>query len=285
MGGRGGAAGAAGVAMDGGRTPGLDATRGDAANASIGVSDARTTAVDCGVGACPAAWFVDNFDSYAAGAAPKGMWKTSAGNGAAVVVDGTHAFSGRNAVHVVSPGAQAYERAFMSLEGAPLFPLPNNATYGRMMLFTTVVPANVVHWTIIQAEGRVPGMNINWAVYRYGGQFMGRLMANYDSSPLKSDCWKHSQTVLPQNRWACVEWQLDGSTNTMRFWLDGKPLNDLTVVQKGEGCIAHETMDNWWAPAFSAIRLGWEHYQQGPGELWIDDVALDANRIGCPTPQ
>ena len=59
-------------------------------------------------------------------------------------------------------------------------------------------------------------------------------------------------------------------------------LSDLTVVQMGEGCISHDTNDNWWAPTFSAIRLGWEHYQQGPGELWIDDVVLDTNRVGCP---
>jgi hypothetical protein len=154
--------------------------------------------------------------------------------------------------------------------------------YGRMMIYVTQVPADVVHWSILQGEGAVPGMNITWAVYRYGGQYNTRMMANYDSSPLKSDCWKHSQTTIPQNRWACVEWQLDGPNNTLRFWLDGQSLADLTVMQKGEGCIAHDTMDNWWAPTFSAIRLGWEHYQQGPGELWIDDVVLDTGRVGCP---
>jgi hypothetical protein len=182
----------------------------------------------------------------------------------------------------VNAGAQAYEKAYMSLEGAPFFPLPGNAMYGRMMIYVTQVPADVVHWSILQGEGAVPGMNITWAVYRYGGQYNTRMMANYDSSPLKSDCWQHSQTTIPQNRWACVEWQLDGPNDTMRFWLDGQALSDLTVVQKGAGCIAHDTMDSWWAPAFSAIRLGWEHYQQGPGELWIDDVVLDTSRVGCP---
>ena len=96
------------------------------------------------------------------------------------------------------------------------------------------------------------------------------------------DCWHHSKTTIPLNRWACVEWQFDGATNTQRFWLDGQPIDDLTVVGKGDGCINHDLMDNWYFPTFNALRLGWEHYQLGPGEAWIDDVAVDSKRVGCP---
>jgi hypothetical protein len=231
---------------------------------------------------CATALFCDDFDSYAAGAPPRGMWKTGT-SGGTIAVDGTHAFSGANAVHATTAGAQAYERAYISLEGAPLFPLADDALFGRMMIWVAAVPADVVHWTIVQGEGAVPGMNITWAAYRYGGQYNTRMMANYDSSPAKSDCWKHSQTTIPQGRWACVEWQFDGPSNGMRFWLDGAALDDLTVAAgQGEGCIAHDTMDTWWAPTFSALRLGWEHYQVGPGELWLDDVVVDATRVGCP---
>jgi hypothetical protein len=130
----------------------------------------------------------------------------------------------------------------------------------------------------------VPGQNITRAVYRYGGQYNLRFMANYDSGPAASDCWRHSTTTIPLNAWACVEWQFDGPTNTLRFWLDGQPLDDITVVGKGDGCISNGTMDNWYAPAFDAVRLGWEHYQQGPGEVWLDDVVIASKRIGCPAP-
>ena len=199
-------------------------------------------------------------------------------------MDGTHAHSGKNAVHALTTGAQAYESAYMGLVGAPVFPVPNNGFFGRMMMYATQAPTDVVHWTIVQGEGPVPGKNITNAYYRYGGQYNQRFMANYDSGPAKSDCWHHSKTTIPLNRWACVEWQFDGPTNTLRFWLDGQPIDDLTVVGKGDGCIAHDTMDNWYAPTFNALRLGWEHYQLGPGELWIDDVAVDGKRIGCPAP-
>ena len=264
---------------------GAGAAGGDAGaiDGGAGASGADGGAADAGSNPCATAIFCDDFESYTAGAAPKGHWKVTTNQGT-VSVDGTHAHSGKNAVHALTTGAQAYESAYIGLEGAPVFPVPGNGFFGRMMMYATQAPTDVVHWTIIQGEGPVPGQNITNAVYRYGGQYNQRFMANYDSGPAKSDCWHHSQTTIPLNKWACVEWQFDGPASTLRFWLDGQPIDDLTVVGKGDGCIAHDTMDNWYAPTFSALRLGWEHYQQGPGELWIDDVVVDGKRIGCPAP-
>lgn len=272
-----GGGGAAGDATGGGGAGGVGGAAG-------GNGGAGGTAVGgSGGNPCATAIFCDDFESYAAGAAPKGPWKVTTNQGT-VAVDTMHAHSGKNAVHALTTGAQAYESAFMGLEGAPIFPVSNDGFFGRMLIYATQVPADVVHWTIVQAEGPVPGQNITKAYYRYGGQYNTRFMANYDSGPAASDCWRHSTTTIPMNKWACVEWQFDGPTNTLRFWLDGKALDDLTVMAKGDGCISQGTMGNWYAPAFNAVRMGWEHYQQGPGEIWIDDVALDGKRIGCPAP-
>jgi hypothetical protein len=247
--------------------------------AMSGSSAEPAAAPECTAGLC------DDFDSYPAGGPPQGIWKVDTRNGGTVTVDTVHAFSPPNAVHVVSPGSQSYERAFMSIEGEPLLPLPGNEIFGRMMVFATEVPAGEVHWTIVQADGPVPAMNIPWAAYRYGGQLIPkRWMANYDTMGPPSDCFQHSQTSIPQNRWTCVEWQFNGPRNELNFWLDGQALGDLTVIQRGEGCVAQGTQGNWFAPTFSALRLGWEHYQQAPGELWIDDVSIGAERIGCPSP-
>ena len=127
------------------------------------------------------------------------------------------------------------------------------------------------------------GLAITWAVTRYGGQYNTRMMANYDSSGLASDCWQHSQTKMPEAKWACVEWYFEGATNTQKLWLDGKAIDDLTVVGQGQGCIAHATGDKWIFPTFSRLYLGLESYQQDdPREVWIDDVALSTTKIGCP---
>jgi hypothetical protein len=272
-----GAAGAIGAA--GG--PGAAGAAGSPGAGGPAGADGGTMVADGGADPCATAIFCDDFEAYAAGGAPKGKWKVTTNNGT-IAVDGTHAHSGKNAVHALTTGAQAYESAYIGLAGAPIFPVAGNGFFGRMMMYATQAPADVVHWTIIQGEGPVPAHAVTNAVVRYGGQYNLRFMANYDSSPPKSDCWHHSKTTIPLNRWACVEWQFDGATSTQRFWLDGQPIDDLTVVGKGDGCINHDLMDNWYFPTFNALRLGWEHYQLGPGEVWIDDVAVDSKRVGCP---
>jgi hypothetical protein len=200
-----------------------------------------------------------------------------------VAVDTTHASSGTKAVRFTTDGGTGtYRRAFISIEGAPVFPVAGNVFYGRMLVWLTAAPAGSVHWTNIQGEGPVPNMNFR-AYSRYGGQLQKRLMANYETQGVASDCWQHSATTMPEGRWTCMEWRFNGPNNEMNFWLDGVSLLDLTVIARGSGCIAQGTAGNWYSPTYDTVRLGWEHYQQSIAhDLWIDDVALDTKRIGCP---
>jgi hypothetical protein len=145
---------------------------------------------------------------------------------------------------------------------------------------------------MIQGEGTmVAGFpNITDAVYRYGGQINGnRLMANYDTVPGgQSDCAQRSQVPVPMNTWACVEWRFDGELKELDFWLDGTIIPALSVrriaMPSAGACQNPAWSGVWEPPTFEAIRVGWQHYQQGPGEAWIDDVAIDIKRIACPTP-
>jgi len=277
-----GTAGAAG-GTDAGAGGSLD---GGASDVGAGLDGAPAD------GGCGAAFFCDDFESYAAAGNPGGMWKTSTMAGGTVSVDTAHAHSGKNAVHVMDPGGAAYERAFISLEGAPYFPLPHNTLFGRMMIYVTKVPSNTVHWTIIQGEGAVvPGFpNLTQAVYRYGGQINGNLlMSNYDTQPGRlSDCAQRSQVKVPQNTWSCVQWRFDGTLKELDFWLNGTIIPALSVRQKAmpsQGACQNQSWSGIWEPpTFDSIRIGWQHYQQGPGEAWIDDVAIDTKPIDCPPP-
>jgi len=139
-----------------------------------------------------------------------------------------------------------------------------------------------VHWTMIQGEGPATG-GITRADVRYGGQHQQSLMANYDTTGKASDCWQHSQTKMPEGKWACMEWYFEGATNTQKFWLDGKAIDDLTVTGQGQGCVSQETAGKWIFPSFERVYVGWESYQADPArEVWIDDVALGTSKIGCP---
>lgn len=215
---------------------------------------------------------------------PGAPWTVDKNAQGSVVIDGAQHKSGSKAVKIALSGAADYQRAYIGVE-AP-FPIAGNAFYGRMMIFTPAAPNDGVHWTMIQAEGPVVTPKIDRAMVRYGGQHAQSLMANYDTAGTdapKSDCWRHSQTKMPEGTWACMEWYFDGATNTQKFWLDNTAIEDLTVVGQGDGCAAAGTGDKWLFPTFERLLVGFESYQpDSPREVWIDDVAIGTSQIGCP---
>lgn len=269
-------AGGAPSAGAGGAVGGGGASVGGAGSGSGGTAGAAA-----GSGPCAGALVCDDFESYTD--KPMGPWTVRATQGA-VKIDSERHVSGTKSVKLSTLGVETYQRAFIGLEGMP-FPIAGNAFYGRMMFYATKAANDGVHWTMIQAEGPVAAQGITNAQVRYGGQQMKRLMANYDSSGKKSDCWLHSETTLPEGKWACMQWYFDGKTNTQKFWLDDKPVSDLTATGHGQGCIAHETQDTWFFPQdFTKAYVGWESYQKDDArDVWIDDVAIGTAPIACPT--
>ena len=259
-----------------------------------GTGDAHGTAdAEAGVDPCAKSFFCDDFESYTAGGAPGGKWGKSE-NGGTIVVDAQRAHSGRNAVKASATAAAGYRSVMISLTDPSLLPVAGNHIFGRMMFYLDSSPTGNVHWTFLDGSGTTSqGYH---STYRYGGQTPlangNQLMANYDtpdsyqSPPVgpSSDCWLHATTeVVPVAAWSCAEWEFDGPNNTMRFWLDTKPLTDLTMSGTGQGCVHQPATFPWLAPQFKRIDLGWESYQaDGARTLWIDDVALGTERLGCP---
>jgi hypothetical protein len=279
-----GSGGSAGGALGGGGFGG-----GGGSGGASGQAGAGGTASD---DPCAKAIYCDNFDSYTSPGNPGGDWITSTdygGNTNGVVsVDTLHAYSGAKSVHFTTPGSASDEHAFITLQGAPRFPVANNTFFGRMMIYVAKVPVNTAHWTMIQGLGTtVPGFpSLTEAVYRYGGQINGdQLMANYDNKPTHGDCAQRSTTKVPQNKWTCVEWRFDGTLKELDFWMNGTQNQALSVRQKANNtgtCQNQSWSGTWEPPTFNSIGIGFQHYQQAPGELWIDDFAIDTKKIGCP---
>ena len=244
--------------------------------------------VDTGINAgdpCTGRLVCDSFEDRTVGGAPGTAWKVETATGGTVTVSDTRAYgSGKRSVKLTTPTA-TYQRAMMVMTGGPLFAAASTAKttlYGRMMVWLETPAANGVHWTMLAGEGPVaskPGVR---ASSRYGGQQMGRMMANYDTSGAKSDCWQHSATVMPTGKWACFAWKLAGPKNDMTLAMNGKDITDLQVGEKGQGCISHDLTDVWLPPTFERAALGWESYQQDLGHtMYIDDVILDDQPIAC----
>ncbi len=241
--------------------------------------------------ACPKGAFCDSFEDAAIGGMPGGIWTVERRGDPVIRVDDKEAYLGRQSVKIRALGR---ETAFLSLKGAPLFPLVDNILYGRSMMKLESAPNRRVHWTIIEGKGMSKeGDEI--IEYRYGGAkpidkdgvFIGsRLMANYETPQgAKTDCWHaaKNRTVMPTGRWVCLAFAFDGQQNSMKLWLDGKLLDDLSVTGVGQGCMHAADDYRWQAPMFDQINLGWETYKDDEARtLWIDDVAISDRPLSCP---
>jgi hypothetical protein len=284
-------------------TAGSTATSGSSASASGGGGNGGSGggSSSSGTGGSSAtckALFCDDFEAMSPQSEPGGVWSTTKTMGE-VTVDTTRFFSGKQSVKL-STGQGGYKNALINFSDPSVLPTAGNVVYGRMMFYLDSAPSESVHWTFIAGQGPVTGKGYS-AIYRYGGQlpisengaFVGnQLMANYEtpdayqSPPVgpKTDCWNHSEKkVVPVGKWTCAEWKFDGATNSMEFWLDGAELHDMHVTGTGQGCVSQPKDYTWTAPSFEQLSVGWESYQtDAPRTIWIDDVAIGTQQIGCP---
>ena len=120
-------------------------------------------------------------------------------SGAVITVDAKHAFSGRQALHVLTPRGAQYRRGYVAIHLKTPVPDAMSGMYGRAMVFLDAAPIAVagappVHWTLLQGEGRSADDRYN-SIYRLGveGKDGTQLMANFETTPpVTTDCKQHS---------------------------------------------------------------------------------------------
>jgi hypothetical protein len=233
--------------------------------------------------------FVDDFEKYSLGALPGAPWKEEMYNSGAVIrVDGSHAFSGAKAMHVLTPGGSIKRRGYMAIHLRGPLPQLQESMYGRAMVWLEQAPEPAVQWTLLQGEGRSADNRYN-AIYRLGLREQGgtQLMANFETTPpVRSNCMQQSKRSLPVRRWACIEWHMAVASNEMRFWIDGGQITHVKDrAAAGDACQGSDLGGQWLAPPrFDSLYMGFERYGDTTNDqnLWIDDVALSKQRIGCP---
>jgi hypothetical protein len=264
----------------------------DATGDAMGQADADATSLLDAAGSCPSGALVcDDFETYTSASDLSAAWTVTA-TAATVQVDATKPFKGKLALHISTPGG-GMTTALITKQGAPLFPVAGNAFYGRMMVWLSRLPSGGVHWNNMESSGLLPN-STQTAKYAWGGDGMlGTVTAGYTirNDPASTtevvDCLKSSATPFPVQRWACVEWQFDGGADEMHYWLDGNLLADVDIVKTGGMCVTAPPPGNIWVgPVFSSVSLGWMEPNASSAaiEMWLDEVVLDTQRIGCPTP-
>jgi len=233
--------------------------------------------------------FSDDFESHVAGQLPGAPWKEETyKSGAVIVVDQQHAFSGHQAMHVLTPAGANYRRGYLAIHLHDPLPQLQAGFFGRAMVWLDAAPGTEdVHWTLLQCEGRSADDRYN-SIYRLGLEQRGgtQLMANFETTPpLRTDCRQQSTRTLPVRRWACVEFQFDVASNELQFWIDGKPIAHVVDrARAADACRGNDLSGQWLAPPrFDSLYLGFERYGTTPVDqnLWMDDVALSRQRVGC----
>ncbi len=89
-----------------------------------------------------------------------------------------------------------------------------------------------------------------------------------------------SVSPLP-NAWLCIELEIDGNTGEIQTWIDGKAIAGLHADGSPTPDIDQQWVSLGYKPSLTDVKFGWESYGAGDMTLWFDDVALDAQRIGC----
>jgi hypothetical protein len=248
-----------------------------AMTAAAGCSDDNRPATGGATCTSPDLLFCDDFETTPLGPAASARWTTDAMNGS-LAIDDTHAF-GTRALHVHT---EQNGRAMIVIPG---FTPPDNSFFGRARIWVTAFPTapDFAHFTMVEAAGNGGGV-----IRPIGGQYIpdtgvARSLWGVGSDGGPTGDWTSWQTSAPAEpgRWLCMEWSLRAAGNVIEVWIDGVARPELTVSQTQHGGASVDFV----FPAFTSIWVGWWLYQGGPTpsqyDLWYDDVALAATRLGC----
>ncbi|SCL54211.1 hypothetical protein GA0070604_2947 [Micromonospora eburnea] len=179
-------------------------------------------------------------------------------------------------IHTVDNG-----RAFLRIDD---FAAPGNRFYGRMRLRVDAFPTapDWAHFTLVEATGT----GSSEVVRPIGGQYAPTVPGIFwgvgaDGGPTGDwTNWRESAPVV-EDIWQCFEWKLDPADNRVAVWIDGVANPGLTASTNQHG--GNDVP--FILPTVNTVKIGWQLYQGGttPGvfDLWIDDIALSTERLGC----
>ncbi len=253
-----------------------------AATLSVLIVTTADTADAAGARDCarPGTLFCEDFEKLPLGGASSLDWGIDTRNGTLTVERRGTGPAGRRGkvlhVRTVDNG-----RAFLRVDDLVV---PPTGFYGRMRLRVSAFPTapDWAHFTLVEATGT----GSTEIVRPVGGQYVPTLDRSLwgigaDGGPTGDwTAWTESAPAV-EDSWQCVEWRLDPVTNTVTTWFDGDQDGALTASQD-----AHGGNDvPFVLPAVDTVKIGWQLYQGGtiPAgfDLWIDDIALSARRLGC----
>lgn len=150
--------------------------------------------------------------------------------------------------------------------------------FGRSFLkIEAPAPTGFVHFDVFEARGSFNGQDnlVRWAST---GTNVGTTSSNWswiynvqstDHGEFGSEGPRSAHAR--EADWMCLEWMMDSGAQEAQFWFDGAEVDYLHIdTERAE------------IPAFDNFNIGFQKFQQtGAWRVWVDEVAFDAERIGC----
>ncbi|HKQ68125.1 MAG TPA: hypothetical protein VJT73_02235 [Polyangiaceae bacterium] len=253
----GGSGGASGAPTSVPKDGGFDAGRADASDARPG---------------CAASPYLicEDFEGTAEGAVPSGWTK----HGGASVSASDPAARGTHSLKITA-AANGERRIYTDANKV------GSGHWGRIFYRVELpVPTVFVHSTMVALQGVGPvGGSGEYRVVDTVKDANGKHQFLYNVQPNGAEFGKGSPYDWTfDGKWHCAEWHIDNADQSYRFYYDG---NEVTSIALSNGAGKYGGTDI--PPSFAELRVGWNNYQSAsPGFVaWIDEVALDKNRIGC----
>jgi hypothetical protein len=243
-----------GIGGGGTGTGGADATGGAGGQPNGGVAGGASGGASSG---CGMAAFCDDFERNTMLGAEWMIDSQTTAN--TIEVSSTQHHSGMNAVHIkYGTGAMANY-----VDAAKGFPFTNDSFWGRVWMYA-MTGTEMGHHVYIEAQ--------SGPTNKSGVRVLNTQRAALVATNLQvGDKSGISAVPMPQGKWSCFEWHItaSGGKGAVNLYLDGTevPGTALTNVD---------------IPHVDKTRLGIQRYGPGTaGELWYDDYAVGAERIGC----
>ena len=252
----GGSTGGAGTAGSGG-SPG-------SAGSATGGSTSTAGAAGTSSGAPPL--FSDDFEG--ATIATKWTPHINSDPTSTFSLDTSQKHGGKQSLHLKQTGFSS----MLAVEGAPIFPAPNNSYYARVWLrvassMSGGLPNNHVIWI---ETGDVTNDTHEVRVGANLGKFQSNLV------PSDTDI-RDPAAAMTTDAWHCI--QLHYGNDLLDVTLDGVHSSISTTNWAAtDSANGNTTPRSNWSPTYAAFRIGWE---LAGGEIWFDDVALDHVPVPC----
>ncbi len=152
--------------------------------------------------------------------------------------------------------------------------------YGRMFYrIQGPGPSEQIHFDVMEGDGPWDGHQnaVRFAGTGVGvGTDYGNWAWIYNVQPFdpvgKEFVTRGDRSAHPRvDQWMCLEWLLDADAQEAQYYDDGVPIDYLHIdTERAE------------IPVLTNIAVGLQKFQEtGALRAWVDEVALDGERIGC----